>query len=122
MSDLTEDSDSEFEIERVNSVEEALFDEVPRDIKFMLKFKNIENKTYKVLEYDLVKGKALPYTINLKGNFIFHRYWFSTYILGKTVNFSRAIKPCIDGMVQLPCEKENWFILQDRGRSFQDFI
>ena len=75
---MSEDSDSEFEIERVNSVEEALFEEVPRDIKFMLKFKTKENKTYKVLEYDLAKGKALPYTINLKGIFIFHRYWFST--------------------------------------------
>jgi len=97
-----DDSDSEFEIERVNSVEEALFDEVPRDLKFMLKFKTKENKTYKVLEYDLTKGKALPYTLNLKG---------------KTVNFNRAIKPSIDGMVELPCEKENWFIFQDRETS-----
>ena len=67
--DKMSDSEGEFEIERVNSVEEALFDEVPRDMKFMLKFKSTENKTYKVLEYDLAKGKALPYTTNLKGIF-----------------------------------------------------
>ena len=63
------DNDSECEIEHVSSIEEVLYDNVPKDIKYMLKFKNKENKTYKVLDYTLKKGKSLPYTKDFKGMF-----------------------------------------------------
>ena len=60
-------SDQEVRIERVNSVEEAIFDKVPEDKVFILTFKDKEKKTYKILEYVLKKGRFLPYNVNLKG-------------------------------------------------------
>ena len=59
--------DSSFEIERVNSEEEKVFENVPRDMTFMLKFKDSNNKTYRVLDYKLKKGKTLPYNVMLRG-------------------------------------------------------
>ena len=63
------DNDSECEIEHVSSIEEVLYEKVPKDTKYLLKFKNKENKTYKVLDYTLKKGKSLPYAKDFKGMF-----------------------------------------------------
>ena len=76
------DSDSEFEIERVSSIEEALYDKVPKDTKYMLKFKNKENKTYKVLDYTLKKGKSLPYAKDFKG-----MYFIRMMVIGLHLKF-----------------------------------
>lgn len=59
--------DSSFEIERVNSEEELVFENVPKDTEYMLKFKDTNNKTYRVLDYKLKKGKTLPYNVMLRG-------------------------------------------------------
>ena len=61
--------DSSFEIERVNSEEELVFENVPRDTVYMLKFKDTNNKTYRVLEKKKKKGKTLPYNVMLRGRY-----------------------------------------------------
>ena len=66
------DSDSEIQIERTFSLEKVSeYDLVPEDTTYILKFKNTANKTYKALEYNLKEGKSLPYTVVLKGAFLF---------------------------------------------------
>ena len=67
------DSDSEIQIERAFSVEKASdYDIVPKDTTYILKLKDTANKTYRALEYNLKEGKSLPYTVVLKGLFLFY--------------------------------------------------
>ena len=60
-------SDQEVRIERINSVEETIYDKVPENKVFTLTFKDKDQKTYKILEYVLKEGRFLPYNVNLKG-------------------------------------------------------
>ena len=65
-------SNSSFEedIERVNSEEIRAFDAVPGDILFTFKLKDKFGKTVgKAFGYELKKGKILPYTTLIKGEF-----------------------------------------------------
>ena len=43
------------------------FTVVPKDITFIIKFKNASGKSYSLVEYDLTKGKQLPYIAIIKG-------------------------------------------------------
>ena len=67
------DSDSEIQLERTFSFEkDSDYDIVPEDTTFILKLKNTANKTYRALEYKLKQGKSLPYSVLLKGSFLFY--------------------------------------------------
>ena len=64
------DSSFEEDIERVSSEEIRAFDGVPEDILFRFKFKDKFGKTVgKAFGYELMKGKILPYTTMIKGEF-----------------------------------------------------
>ena len=66
---MSDDSSSdELQIEKVHSQKgPPKFSVVPKDIKFLIKFKNISGKAYSLLEYDLPKGKKMPYIAVIKG-------------------------------------------------------
>ena len=66
---MSDDSSSdELQIEKVQSQKGSpKFGVVPKDIKFMIKFKNTAGKAYSLMEYDLIKGKKLPYIAFIKG-------------------------------------------------------
>ena len=63
------DTSFEVTIERVDSENgrKKMYDEVPEEILFTFKFKNIEGRSYSLFEYMLEKGNKLPYTTKLKG-------------------------------------------------------
>ena len=63
------DHDDSFdgEIERMNSEKEDNYEKVPRDILYTFKFKQKDGKTYRKTQYNLTKGKSLPYTAVCKG-------------------------------------------------------
>ena len=65
MVDVDLDSSFEGEIERINS--DKGFSSVPRDTKFKFKFKDVNGKTYDMIEYTLREGKSLPYSTALRG-------------------------------------------------------
>jgi hypothetical protein len=61
-------SSDELQIEKVQSQKGSpKFSVVPKDIKFLIKFKNTAGKAYSLMEYDLTKGKKLPYIAFIKG-------------------------------------------------------
>ena len=61
-------SSDELQIEKVNSQKASRkFSVVPKDITFIIKFKNASGKSYSLVEYDLTKGKQLPYITIIKG-------------------------------------------------------
>ena len=63
------DTSFEVTIERVDSENgrKKMYEEVPEEILFTFKFKNVEGKSYSSFEYMLEKGNKLPYTTKLKG-------------------------------------------------------
>lgn len=62
------DTSIDLVIERVNSVKEDIFyEEVPEDMLFTFKFKDKDGKSFTLFEYNLTKGKELPYSTTLKG-------------------------------------------------------
>ena len=81
------DDSFEMEIERVNSEENKSYDKVPENTLFMFKFKSEKSKTYEFL----IKP------------------------LGKTVSFSRFLKPVFENM-DLVCSEKNILTFQDSGR------
>ena len=65
---MGDSSDDELEIERVSSQKAVKeYEVVPEDTKFVFKFKNTAGKSYSLMEYNLMKGKELPYTTTIKG-------------------------------------------------------
>ena len=114
------DSDDSFdgEIERMNSEKELNFQEVPSDILFTFKFKQKNGKTYRMTEYNLLRGKPLPYTVVSKG-YLFHiksKIIFIDLSSDKIIQFSKSLRPDIKKMV-LIAEKENFFTFQDSGQN-----
>ena len=114
------DSDDSFdgEIERMNSEKEVNFQEVPSDILFTFKFKLKNGKTYRMTEYNLLRGKSLPYTVVSKG-YLFHiksKIIFIDFSADKIIQFSKSLRPDIKKMV-LIAEKENFFTFQDSGQN-----
>ena len=61
------DTSIDLVIERVNSVKDIFYEEVPEDTVFTFKFKDLDGKSFTLFEYNLTKGKELPYTTTLKG-------------------------------------------------------
>ena len=110
--------DSSFEIERVLSEKEMTFDIVPKDIKFKIKWKNRDNKTYGFMEYVLLGGKSLPYSAVLKGQsgLLIYKYFPMLSFTEKTVKFSRFLKPEVANMEFVSSiASENLFIFKDSG-------
>ena len=65
---MSDSSDNELVIERVNSLKAGKeYKIVPANTKFVFKFKNTAGKSYSLMEYNLMKGKELPYTTTIKG-------------------------------------------------------
>ena len=63
-------SDEELSIERVNSAKATpKFTVVPKDTKYIFKFKDKAGKAYSLVEYNLREGKKLPYNTVIKGLF-----------------------------------------------------
>ena len=61
-------SSDELQIEKVHSQKASRkFSVVPKDITFIINFKNASGKSYSLVEYDLTKGKQLPYIAIIKG-------------------------------------------------------
>ena len=63
------DSSPELTIKRVASVgkEKPKFDSAPRDLLYTFKFKDVEGKSYSLLQYTLEDGKKLPHITLLEG-------------------------------------------------------
>ena len=69
-------------------------------------------------EYNLLRGKPLPYTVVSKG-YLFHiksKIIFIDFSADKIIQFSKSLRPDIKKMV-LIAEKENFFTFQDSGQN-----
>ena len=75
------ESDEDMPLQRADSEKENSYNIVPKNIVFKLKFKKLNGSTYEFFEYELKKGKDLPYFTVLKGivfsplNSAFDYFW-----------------------------------------------
>ena len=113
-------SDHEVAIERVRSEQEVAYDKVPGDIVFLLKFRNKDEKVYRINEYILKNGRFLPYLAVLKGKFNSCLDYFVidiSIVVDKRITFSRQLKPDVEKMSMVSEGDENCFVFQDSGNT-----
>ena len=101
------DSDSECEIERLDSNPIIEFDTCPVTKTFLLKVKK-ENEKFKILQYSLKEGSKLPYRPEITGDFVLcGSLSLHLYILGYDLMFNKELLPVMNGIVGHK-KKDKW--------------
>ena len=102
----------------MRSEQEVAYDKVPGDKNFLLKFRNKEEKVYRINDCILKKGRFLTYLAVLKGNFHFCFHYLSQFLVAdKRITFTRHLKPDVEKMSKVSEEDENCFVYQDLGNN-----